>query len=39
MNAGALFDLPSVAAGILLLFVPVIAVATILQATEEQLAG
>jgi ABC-type nitrate/sulfonate/bicarbonate transport system permease component len=39
MNAGALFDLPSVAAGIILLFVPVIAVAAILQAIEEQLAG
>jgi sulfonate transport system permease protein len=39
MNAGALLDLPSVAAGILLLFVPIIAVGAILQAIEEQLAG
>lgn len=38
-NAGALFDTTGVAAGILLLFVPIIAAAAILQAIEEQLAG
>jgi ABC-type nitrate/sulfonate/bicarbonate transport system permease component len=39
MNAGAQFETTNVGAGIVLLFVPVIAVAAILQAIEEQLAG
>jgi ABC-type nitrate/sulfonate/bicarbonate transport system permease component len=39
MNAGAQFDTVGVAAGIMLVFVPVIAVAAILQGVEEQLAA
>jgi ABC-type nitrate/sulfonate/bicarbonate transport system permease component len=39
MNAGAQFDTVGVAAGIMLVFVPVIAVAAILQGIEEQLAA
>ena len=39
MNAGSQFQTIEVFAGIMLLFVPVIAVAAILQATEEQLAA
>jgi NitT/TauT family transport system permease protein len=39
MNAGAQFDTVGVAAGIVLLFVPVIAVVAILQGIEEQLAA
>jgi hypothetical protein len=39
MNAGAQFETTNVAAGIVLLFVPVIAVVTVLQAVEEQLAA
>jgi ABC-type nitrate/sulfonate/bicarbonate transport system permease component len=39
MNAGAQFETTNVGAGIVLLFVPVITLATILQAIEEQLAG
>jgi len=38
MNAGSQFQTVDVAAGIMLVFVPVIAVAAILQAIEEQLA-
>jgi ABC-type nitrate/sulfonate/bicarbonate transport system permease component len=37
MNAGSQFETLNVAAGVVLLFVPVIAVAAILQAIEEQL--
>lgn len=39
MNAGAQFETTNVGAGIVLLFVPVITMAAILQAIEEQLAG
>jgi ABC-type nitrate/sulfonate/bicarbonate transport system permease component len=39
MNAGSQFETLNVAAGIALVFVPVIAVAVILQAIEEQLAA
>lgn len=39
MNAGSQFQTTDVAAGIVLVFMPVIAVAAILQAIEEQLAG
>lgn len=39
MNAGSQFQTTDVAAGIILVFVPVIALAAILQAIEEQLAG
>ena len=39
MNAGSQFQTVDVAAGIMLVFVPVIAVAAILQAIEEQLAA
>lgn len=39
MNAGAQFDTVGVAAGIVLVFVPVIAVVAILQGIEEQLAA
>jgi ABC-type nitrate/sulfonate/bicarbonate transport system permease component len=39
MNAGSQFQTADVVAGIVLLFVPVIAVAVILQAIEEQLAA
>jgi ABC-type nitrate/sulfonate/bicarbonate transport system permease component len=38
MNAGSLFDTVGVAAGIMLVFVPVIAIVAILQGIEEQLA-
>jgi NitT/TauT family transport system permease protein len=37
MNAGALFDATSLAAGIVLVFVPIIVVVAVLQAIEEQL--
>jgi NitT/TauT family transport system permease protein len=39
MNAGAQFNTVGVAAGIMLVFVPVIAIAAILQGVEEQLAA
>lgn len=39
MNAGAQFETTNVAAGIVLVFVPVIAVVAVLQAIEEQLAA
>lgn len=39
MNAGAQFDATSAAAGIALVFVPVIIVVALLQGIEEQLAA
>jgi ABC-type nitrate/sulfonate/bicarbonate transport system permease component len=39
MNAGATFNVPNAAAGIVLVFVPIIVVVALLQAIEEQLAA